>query len=320
MLTKALVFQNKTDHCGVKFMDLRAVKTFETIARLGSFQKAADELKYVQSTVTMQIQKLESDLGVKLFERGRKIYLTEAGRVFFEKAELLLKDLEYVQSSMKEWFNGGTGKIKIGAIEPMAIYRLPKILAHFCAEYPKVQISIEITNTNTLTQMIKDCELDLAICNTPELDPHITFERLLTEEVSVLMTSNHPFSQKQNIYLADFKDEKLLLSGFVCNYRIHLEKSLTEAGVTPQIGLVVNSMSALKEYVQAGLGIAVIPDIIIGTPPEGMVKKKIIDLEIGVVTGLLRKANYRQNSKAIERLIAAIKKNVQKTTAFVEMK
>ena len=72
-------------------MDLKSVKTFETIARLGSFQKAADELKYVQSTVTMQIQKLESDLGVKLFERGRKIQLTEAGRVFFEKADLLLK-------------------------------------------------------------------------------------------------------------------------------------------------------------------------------------------------------------------------------------
>ena len=264
-------------------MDLKSVKTFETIARLGSFQKAADELKYVQSTVTMQIQKLESDLGVKLFERGRKIQLTEAGRVFFEKADLLLKDLEYVQNSMNEWFNGETGKIKIGAIEPMAIYRMPKILAPFCAEYPKVQMSIEITNTNALTQMIKDCELDLAICNTPELDPNLTFEPLLTEDVSVLMPSNHPLSQKQEIYLADFKDEKLLLSGFVCNYRIHLEKSLTEAGVTPQIGLVVNSMSALKEY---------------------------------VLTGLLRKANCMQNSKSIERLIVSIKESVQKTHSF----
>nr|WP_280146922.1 LysR family transcriptional regulator [Priestia megaterium]MDH3171300.1 LysR family transcriptional regulator [Priestia megaterium] len=53
-------------------MDLRTIKTFQTIARLGSFQKAAEELKYVQSTVTMQIQKLESDLGVKLIERGKK--------------------------------------------------------------------------------------------------------------------------------------------------------------------------------------------------------------------------------------------------------
>src|SRR4051812_43554305 len=118
-------------------MDLKAIKTFQTIARLGSFQKASDELNYVQSTVTMQIQKLESDLGVKLIQRGRKIQLTEAGRVFNEKADLLLKDLEYVQNSMDEWLHGETGKIRIGAIEPMAIYRMPNILSAFCEEYPK---------------------------------------------------------------------------------------------------------------------------------------------------------------------------------------
>ena len=64
-------------------MDLKSVKTFETIARLGSFQKAADELKYVQSTVTMQIQKLESDLGVKLFERGKKNPINRGRKSFF---------------------------------------------------------------------------------------------------------------------------------------------------------------------------------------------------------------------------------------------
>lgn len=291
-------------------MDFKAIKTFQTIARLGSFQKAADELKYVQSTVTMQIQKLESDIGVKLIARGKKIQLTEAGRVFNEKADLLLKDVEYVQCSMDEWLHGETGKIKIGAIEPMAIYRMPNILAPFCAEYPKVQFSIEINNTKKLTEMVKEGELDLAICNTPELDHTISFEPLLTENVSLLIPDTHPFIQKKDIYLSDFNNERLLLGAFICNYRIHLEKSLIEAGVRPHIGIVVNSMSALKEYVRAGLGIAVIPDVIIGTPPKGMVKKEIVDLKIGVVTGILKKANCIQNSKAIQRLITSIKESV----------
>ncbi|WP_026565763.1 LysR family transcriptional regulator [Bacillus sp. UNC41MFS5] len=291
-------------------MDLKAVKTFQTIARFGSFQKAAEALNYVQSTVTMQIQKLEMDLGVKLFERGRKICLTEAGRVFLEKSSILLNDLEYVQSSMDEWLNGETGKIKVGAIEPMAIYRLPNILAPFCDEYPKVQMSIEINNSNRLTEMIKEGELDLAICNTPELDHTITFEPLLTEDVSILISDRHPFAEKKEIFLSDFNNERLLLSGFVCNYRIHLEMSLLKAGVTPQIGLEVNSMSALKEYVQAGLGIAVIPDIIVGTLPKGTVKRRIVDLEIGVVTGIVRKAKGIQNSKAVQRLITTIKESV----------
>ena len=288
-------------------MDLRTIKTFQTIARLGSFQKAAEELKYVQSTVTMQIQKLESDLGVKLFERGKKIHLTEAGRLFHEKADLLLRDLDYVQNTMKQWLHGEAGKVRIGAIEPMAIFRLPSILLPFKQKYPKVQLSIQIDNTQNLTKMIKEGELDLAICNTPNLDHTTLFEPLFIEEVSLLVPKEHPLSEKEQVELSDFKGERLLLSGFVCNYRISLEKSLVEAGVSPDIQLEVNSMSALKEYVQVGFGIAVVPDVMVKNPPTGTEIKKISDLKIGVTTGILRKINTVTNGTAVENLIRLIK-------------
>jgi DNA-binding transcriptional LysR family regulator len=290
-------------------VDLRYIKTFQTIARLGSFQKAADELKYVQSTVTMQIQKLESDIGVTLIERGKKIQLTEAGRIFNEKADLLLKDLESIQNTMNEWIHGEAGKVRIGAIEPMAIYRLPKILGPFCERFPKVQISIQINNTQNLTKMIKEGELDLAICNTPILDHLTVFDPLLTEEVSLLIPVTHRLAEKDDIYLSDFKDERLLLGAFVCNYRINLEKSLVEAGVNPHIGLEVNSMTALKEYVQSGLGIAVVPDIIVDSAPEGTITKKILDLKVGVVTGILRKLSSHTDGSAIKKLISSIKES-----------
>lgn len=291
-------------------MDLRTIKTFHTIARLGSFQKAADELMYVQSTVTMQIQKLETDLGVQLIERGKKIHLTDAGRVFLEKAELLLKDVEYVQNTMREWIHGEAGKIRIGAIEPMAIHRLPQILEPFSKNHPKVHISVQVNNTQNLTKMVQDGDLDIALCNTPALDHTTLFEPLLTEEVSLLLPTEHPLARKKDIYLSDFRSERLLLGAFVCNYRIHLEKSLVEAGIQPQVGMEVNSMSALKEYVQAGLGIAVIPDVIIKTPPEGTTTKKVVDLNVGVVTGLLRKTKTMTEGTAIERLIELIKTSV----------
>ncbi|MFP3122549.1 LysR family transcriptional regulator [Ectobacillus funiculus] len=291
-------------------MDLRTVKTFQTIARLGSFQQAAEELKYVQSTVTMQIQKLESDLGIKLIERGKKIHLTEAGRLFYEKADVLLRHLDYVKDTMHEWLHGEAGKVRIGAIEPMAIYRLPNILAPFSKRYPKVQISIQVNNTQTLTKMIKEGEIDIAICNTPILDHTTLFEPLLLEEVSLLLPENHRLAHKDRVYLSDFKEEQLLLSAFVCNYRISLEKSLLEAGVNPNIGLEINSMSALKEYVQAGLGIAVVPDIMVASPPSGTIARKIADLNVGVVTGILRKTNATITSgTSIDRLITSIKES-----------
>lgn len=292
-------------------MDLRTVKTFQTIARLGSFQQAAEELKYVQSTVTMQIQKLESDLGIKLIERGKKIHLTEAGRLFYEKADVLLRHFDYVKETMHEWLHGEAGKVRIGAIEPMAIYRLPKILAPFAQRYPNVQMSIQVNNTQTLTKMIKEGEIDIAICNTPILDHTISFEPLLVEEVSLLLPENHRLVHKDSVYLSDFKEERLLLSAFVCNYRISLEKSLLEAGVNPDIGLEVNSMSALKEYVQAGFGIAVVPDIMVASPPAGTIARKVADLNVGVVTGILRKTNATITSgTSIDRLITSIKETL----------
>ncbi|WP_318503399.1 substrate-binding domain-containing protein [Bacillus sp. T3] len=205
--------------------------------------------------------------------------------------------------------HGETGKVRIGAIEPMALYRMPKILAQYSIQYPKVQITIEVNNTQNLTRLLKDGEIDFALCNTPELDHTLSFEPLLTENVSLLLPETHPLQQKESIYLSDFQNERLLLGAFVCNYRIHLEKSLMEAGVHPQIGLVVNSMTAIKEYVQAGLGIAVIPDVIIGTPSIGLVKRKIEDLKVGVVTGILKKANGIKNGAAVERLITALKES-----------
>lgn len=291
-------------------MDLRTIKTFQTIAQLGSFQKAADELKYVQSTITMQIQKLEADVGVKLIERGKKIYLTEAGRVFYEQADILLKDIEHIHNKMNEWLHGETGKIRIGAIEPMALYRLPLILEPFCKRYPKVEISIEINNTQNLTQMIKDGLLDLALCNTPVLDHTTHFEPLLTEEVSLLIPENHHLANKSDIHLGDLTNEKLILGAIVCQFRMNLEKAMLNAGISSQIGMEVNSMTALKEYVKAGLGIAVVPDIIVGVvPPRGTLMKKVQGLDVGVVTGILRKNSDVTVGAAINRLINLIKES-----------
>lgn len=72
-------------------MDLKTLKTFQMIVKHGSFIRAADEMNYVQSTVTMQIQKLESELGIQLIERGKKISLTEAGRLFYDQSLQIVK-------------------------------------------------------------------------------------------------------------------------------------------------------------------------------------------------------------------------------------
>lgn len=98
-------------------MDIKTLKTFQMIVNYGSFMRAAEELNYAQSTVTMQIQKLESDMGIQLIERGKKIKLTEAGRMFYEQSLHIVKDMEQLHENMDNLQRGTAGNIRIGVTE-----------------------------------------------------------------------------------------------------------------------------------------------------------------------------------------------------------
>src|SRR4051812_8762312 len=114
-------------------MDLRHLVTFQSVVKHDSFVRAADELQYAQSTVTLHIQQLESELGVKLFaRRGKKVRLNEAGRAFMEQAEQILAQVGTLKQSMLDLGQGEAGYVRVGAIEPAASRRLPALLVPFC--------------------------------------------------------------------------------------------------------------------------------------------------------------------------------------------
>src|SRR5690625_2120415 len=134
-------------------MDIRTIKTFQTIVKYGSFQKAAEALNYAQSTVTTRIQKLEHDIGMTLLDRENNLQLTEAGELLYEKGGLLLKTFDNLENSMTELVEGDSGTIRIGVMEPMASYRLPEILSLFSKKSPKVQISLQIQGDRKSTRL-----------------------------------------------------------------------------------------------------------------------------------------------------------------------
>lgn len=297
-------------------MDIRNIKTFQTIIRLGSFQRAAEELQYGQSTVTMHIQKLEADLGVKLLERGKKLTLTEAGRLFHQNADLLLKEYDYLQASMDELVKGDAGIIRLGVMEPTASYRLPQLLGPFLRRHPKVKISIHIGNTTVLGQMLHEGSIDMAICSTPNtgLEDH-SFEPLFIERLALLIPESHPLASQTSIHLRDIQHEYLLITNSQCPYRQKLENELLENGGSPYSSMEIGNMAALKYYVQADFGIAVVPVISATPSPQGTVLKPIDDLDSGLVTGLLRKMNGSTFSLATESLVEIFRSELKSSVS-----
>ncbi|WMT38989.1 LysR family transcriptional regulator [Paenibacillus sp. D2_2] len=287
-------------------MDLKAVKTFHRIVALGGFNRAAEELNYAQSTVTMQIQKLESELGMRLIERSKSFELTEAGRLFLEQSEHIIRDIEQLQETMAELVAGEAGHVRLGVVEPIASYRLPKIIAEFLSEYPHIRVSISIASSAALNQQLQHGELDLAICSPPMLGTELYFEPLLTENFAVLLPELHPLCDKDMITIQDLRNHRLLITAADCPYRRKLEMILQEPGGLPLNTLEIGSMSALKFYVQSGIGAALVPLSVLHPEPPRTVIRPLQGNEVDMTCGLVCKASHYPLRLAAGKLYDAI--------------
>ncbi|MCI3920443.1 LysR family transcriptional regulator [Paenibacillus sp. TRM 82003] len=270
-------------------MDLKSLKTFHTIVKCGSFHRAAQELNYVQSTVTMQIQKLESELGVTLIDRGKEMTLTEAGRIFYEESSPIVKNMEHLQTSITNITSGEAGHIRLGVTEPTASYRLPQILKAFMSDYPKIRFSVEIASTSVLIERIRKGELDLALSTAPDIGSDLYFEPLFHETFVALLPEHHPLTANDTLTPQDFAGHRLLITSNTCPYRKKLEFVLQEKGSIMLDTMEIGSMTALRFYVEQGLGIALVPKIVVDSGAKGTTVRGIDESLIHITFGLLCK-------------------------------
>jgi DNA-binding transcriptional LysR family regulator len=291
-------------------MDLKTLKTFQMIVNYGSFIRVAEEMNYAQSTVTMQIKKLESDLGVQLFERGKKIRLTEAGRLFHEQSLQIIKHMEQLQSNISDLQLGEAGNIRLGVTEPTASYRLPAILERFLSHFPKIRISVDIANTPTLSERLLKGDIDIALCSAPELGSALYFEPLFKEKFVVLMPENHPLAQKAVIAPDDIREYRLLITSATCPYRRKLEMVLQDSGNISLDTMEIGSMTALKYYVESGLGIALVPKIVTETVPNGTTVRTMTGSLIEMTFGILCKTSEYPLKLAISKLYRFFKQEL----------
>ncbi|MDQ0201443.1 LysR family transcriptional regulator [Neobacillus ginsengisoli] len=296
-------------------MDIKALITFQTIIKQGSFQGAAEELNYVQSTVTSQIQKLELDLGVKLFERGRKLRLTEAGRILTKQAAYILNDIDSLRKTISDFTEGETGNLRIGSMEPTASLRLPNVLNDYCNDHKKVQINLEIGNSTTIRERILSGQLDLGICTSPDIEMGLDFTPLFVEKIGLLLPVDHKLVMKNDIKAKDLQGERLILTGRNCAYRRKLEKLLLEKGNHVMPIVQSGSIEVVKKLVEKGLGIGIIPEVS-HEFTSTTVLKSINDFELDVTIGLLKRKD-ESPSRAMQNLINAITISLKRSDCMV---
>jgi DNA-binding transcriptional LysR family regulator len=243
-------------------MEFRQLRTFRAVAATRSITQAAASLSYAQSSVSVQIQALEKELGVPLIDHvGRTIQLTEAGERLLRYAERLIDLADEAQKVVSD-VRACDGTLSIGAPETICTYRLPPVLREFRRRFPKVQLSFRPMLDVDLYAGVRAAALDIGfLLQEPVGSNGIRVETLIEEPLVVICAPGHVLAQKPHVRPADLEGETLLLTEVGCGYRHLFEQSISKGGVYAVIKLEFTSVEAIKACVGAGLGIGFLPQV-----------------------------------------------------------
>ncbi|MFG2645825.1 LysR family transcriptional regulator [Streptomyces sp. NPDC048370] len=240
-------------------MELRLLVTFEKVATVLSFTRAATELRYAQSSVTSQIRALEASLGVELFERlGSRIRLTQAGERLVPYARRIIELTEEARAAVVETAEPA-GPIAIGTMESLTSYRLPPLLELFHHRYPEVRLTLRPTLGDETRQALRQGTYDIGFLMEPETEHAGLEAEVLAEEPLTLVASpRHPLAGRTGLTPADLAATQLMGTEPGCPYRDLFEEALSEwAPPFMEFG----TLEATKRGVAGGLGIALVPRI-----------------------------------------------------------
>jgi len=253
-------------------MEVRQLQIFRALAEELSFTRTAELVHTVQSNVTTQIKALEEELGVPLFDRlGRRVTLTEAGRRFQPFAERALEAMEHGMRALKAG-SEPSGELRVGAPESVLTYRLPKVIRSFRRRFPQVELIFRPYSDARLAIELETGKLDMAIHMDDEGIPanasasvhaRIYSTHLRDEEILLLGDMGHPLAQRCTIEPVDLSGQVLLLTEAGCGYRAKLEQVLALKNVRPGSIVEFSSVEAIKQCVAAGMGLALLPRIVV---------------------------------------------------------
>lgn len=179
-------------------MEQRDLYYFEVIAELGHMGKAAERVFRTQPALSRSVQRLEAELGAKLFERiGRRIRLTPTGERLLEKAAELRRHREEAVQEIRNYANGSLGHLKIGSPPTMAAYLVPQMTAALMQIAPDMTMELSIGSSDTLTGKLRDGRLDILLTPVRTLGDDIRTVPIVEDEVIVAASANHPLFQTQ---------------------------------------------------------------------------------------------------------------------------
>ncbi len=237
---------------------LRQLHVFQAVARHLSFTRAAEELHLSQPAVSMQVRQLEESVGLPLFEKtGRQISLTEAGHELNHYSQNICRELDEAAEVMESMKGVNSGHLKI-AVASTINYFAPRLLAAFSKIYPGIELSLLVTNRESLVQLLKENEEDLVLMGQPPEEMDLEWEPFMENPLVVIAAPDHPLVDKKNISMQELAEETFVIRETGSGTRIAIERLFDSAGLKLKKGMQMTRNEAIKQAVRAGMGVSIV--------------------------------------------------------------
>jgi DNA-binding transcriptional LysR family regulator len=246
-------------------MDLKRLKTFVRVARTLNVSEAARQIHRTQSSVTEQIQALEADLGVALFDRSnRKLPLTAAGACLLDHAARLIDLADEARSAVRAAAGSAAHSLNVGGIETLAAAFLPDVVARLAADHPHVNVRVAVAATSALQAGVRDGTLDAAcFFGTLAADGGLAFRVIAHAPLVLIVPPGHRLAGREGAHHDDIAHERFLVTAPGCAYRRMFETAVAaRPDRQPRIAGEFDSVAAIVGLVERGLGCAIVPRMV----------------------------------------------------------
>ncbi|MFO3706614.1 LysR family transcriptional regulator [Xanthomonas codiaei] len=242
---------------------LKPLRAFCQTVRLGSVSRAAEALYVSQPAVTLQLQALERDLGVPLFERsGRRLAPSREGQLLYDMALPLVESLDGLEASFREKVRGlDAGDLTIAANSSTILYLLPRIVENFRARHPDVRLTLHNAISADGTDLLREDAVDLAVGSMLDVPADLSYAPVYRFEQLLITPPDHPLARKANVTLQDLSPYPLILPPRrQVTYRL-VDLIFQQARVPYTVALEVGGWEVIKQYVAMGMGISIVTAI-----------------------------------------------------------
>ncbi len=243
---------------GMQRITLRQLELVEILAREGSFSRAARVAHLTQPAISMQIKRLEEEIGLPLFDRqGRQLMLTEAGEEMLQCAQQIREQLCQTNERLDAMRGLEGGRLHL-TMAATANYFAPQLIAAFHRQYPKVEIRLSATNRAGLLHALDDHATDMAIMGAPPDGHQLRGHPFMSNPLVIIAHPAHPLAGERNIPLRRLADVHFIVREAGSGTRRAAEHFFERHGLKLRAGAAMNRVEAIKQAVMSELGLGIV--------------------------------------------------------------